>query len=120
MKIELDISDLKEYYFDSNDVTVEEIKTEFINEVIQHCSYKLAEDCQFIMRGLVGETVRSIVAENKDKIITDATQQVADTILRRKAIVSQMPKKSEISAISKEWEEYFNGLIDKAIKKKFS
>jgi hypothetical protein len=30
-----------------------------------------------------------------------------------------MPKKSEIANISKEWEEYFVGLIDKAIAKRF-
>ena len=37
----------------------------------------------------------------------------------KKTIVDEMPKKSEVAHINKEWESYFIELIDKAIAKRF-
>ena len=37
----------------------------------------------------------------------------------KKAIVNEVPKKSEITNINKEWENYYVELIDKAIAKRF-
>lgn len=56
---------------------------------------------------------------NSNHIINSVIDKVAENIIRKKAIVDEMPKKSEIKNINIEWENYFMELIDKAIAKRF-
>jgi hypothetical protein len=71
----------------------------------------------------VYETIRNdakeIVKTHSNEIVDRVVDRVADEIIKKKAIVNEMPKKSEIANISKEWQDYFMELIDKAIAKRF-
>ena len=62
---------------------------------------------------------KEIVKTNSKEIIDEVIARVSNEILKKKAIVNEMPKKSEITNINKEWENYFVELIDKAIAKRF-
>ena len=63
--------------------------------------------------------VKEIVKNHSEEIVNAIISKVADEVIRKKAIVSEMPKKSEIIGINKEWEDYFVELIDKAIARRF-
>ena len=63
--------------------------------------------------------VKEIIKANSNDIIDRVVDRVADEIIKKKAIVNEMPKKSEVANINKEWEKYFMELIDKAIAKRF-
>lgn len=62
---------------------------------------------------------KQIVKDNQSEIVNTVINKVSEEILRKKAITDQMPKKSEINNINKEWESYFMELIDRAIAKRF-
>ena len=62
---------------------------------------------------------KEMVAKHSNEIIEKVIDKVSDDILKKKSIVNEMPKKSEIANISKEWQDYFIELIDKAIAKRF-
>ena len=71
----------------------------------------------------VYETIRNdakqIVRIHSNDIVDKVVKRVSDEIMKKKSIVDEMPKKSEVANISKEWENYFIELIDKAIAKRF-
>jgi hypothetical protein len=71
----------------------------------------------------VYDTVRNdakeIVKAHSNDIVDKVVNKVSDEIMKKKSIVNEMPKKSEIANISKEWQDYFIELIDKAIAKRF-
>jgi dihydroneopterin aldolase len=62
---------------------------------------------------------KEIVKARSNDIVDKVVNKVSDEIMRKKSIVNEMPKKSELANISKEWENYFIELIDKAIAKRF-
>ena len=121
MKIEFELNDLKSIYCASEDEDItpdmlREIITEQIIEYVAnkvYCDFAIRYDCK------LEDEVKRLVKENKDDIIEKATDKVADKVLARKEIRDQMPKKKEINDINKEWEKYFEELIDKAIARKF-
>lgn len=63
--------------------------------------------------------VKEIVKSHSNDIIDRVVDRVSNEIIKKKSIVNEMPKKSEVANISKEWENYFVELIDKAIAKRF-
>lgn len=69
------------------------------------------------------EVAREIISKNKDRIVENVIkrveEKVSESISRKKEILEITPKVSELSKINKENEEYFIGLIDKAIAKRF-
>jgi putative Mn2+ efflux pump MntP len=67
----------------------------------------------------IREDAKEIVKAHSNDIVNRVVNKVSDEILRKKSIVNEMPKKSEIANISKEWQDYFMELIDKAIAKRF-
>jgi uncharacterized protein YihD (DUF1040 family) len=75
------------------------------------------------MNDRVYDTVRNdakeIVKAHSNDIVDKVVDKVSDEIMKKKSIVNEMPKKSEIAGISKEWEDYFITLVDKAIAKRF-
>lgn len=123
MKIEIEIPDLEEmycsYYEDENltgkdlkqiiaDIAIEKfIEQMYNNYVDDKVYYSIRDD------------VKEIVKSHSNDIVNKVVDKVADEIMRKKSIVNEMPKKSEIANISKEWQDYFMELIDKAIAKKF-
>ena len=123
MKIEIEIPDLEEIYYGyykDDEITGKDLKKiiadiaieKFINEMYNN-----------YINDKVYETIRNdakeIIKNHSKEIIDKVVDKVSDEIMRKKSLVNEMPKKSEVANISKEWENYFVELIDKAIAKRF-
>ena len=121
MKIEFELNDLKSIYCASEDedITPDMLREIITEQIIEYVANKVY--CDFTIRYdyKLDDEIKRLVKENKDDIIEKATDKVADKVLARKEIRDQMPKKKEINDINKEWEKYFEELIDKAIARKF-
>lgn len=128
MKVEIEIPDLEEYFFSGYDeedggyITNKEISEKIISMAIEKCVDRMYNDyicdCDNVY-DTIRNDAKEIVKNNSNEIIEKVIDKVADEILRKKAISNEMPKKSEIANINKEWENYFMELIDKAIAKRF-
>ena len=123
MKIEIEIPDLEEIYcsyYEDEEITGKELKKIIVDIAIEKFIDKMYDD---YMNDRAYETVKDeakeIVKTHSNDIIDKVVDKVSDEIIRKKSIVSEMPKKSEIANISKEWQDYFIELIDKAIAKRF-
>ena len=123
MKIEIDIPDLEEIYY--SDYEYEEITGKDLKRIIADIAISKFIDKMYdnYMNDKVYETIRNdakeIVKVHSNEIVDRVVDEVSDEIIRKKAIVNEMPKKSEVANINKEWENYFIELIDKAIAKRF-
>ena len=123
MKIEIEISDLEEIYCgydDYDNLTGKDIKQIIVDAAIEKFIDKMYDDyvTDKVYHG-IRDDAKEIVKCHSNDIVNKVVNKVADEIMRKKSIVNEMPKKSEVSNISKEWEAYFMELIDKAIAKKF-
>lgn len=123
MKIEIEIPDLEEIYYscyEGESLNGKDIKKIIADIAIEKFIDKIYDD---YMDDRVYETVRSdakeIVKNHSNEIIDRVVNKVSDEIIKKKSIVNEMPKKSEIANINKEWQDYFMELIDKAIAKRF-
>ena len=123
MKIEIEIPDLEEIYcsyYEDDEITGKDLKKIIADIAIEKFIDKMYDD---YMNDRVYETVRNdakeIVKNHSNEIIDKVVKNVSDEIIRKKSIINEMPKKSEIANISKEWQDYFIELIDKAIAKRF-
>lgn len=127
MKIELELDDFKhlicDRYYDCECDPVDNkmIADAFADKVAATIADDIWRDSanEYAIRKHTEEQIALRIRENKDFIINKVVENVTEAILRSKAIVEQMPRKSEITGISKEWENYFVELIDKAIAKRF-
>lgn len=123
MKIEIEIPDLQEIYY--SDYEYEEITGKDLKRIIADIAISKFIDKMYdnYMNDKVYETIRNyakeIVKVHSNEIVDRVVDEVSDEIIRKKAIVNEMPKKSEVANINKEWENYFIELIDKAIAKRF-
>lgn len=122
MKVEIEIPDLEEIYysFDEEDITPKDFKKAIVEVAIQKFIYKMYDD---YMNDKVYSTIKDdakeIVKSHSKQIIDEVINRVSSEIIKKKSIKDEMPKKSEITNINKEWENYFVELIDKAIAKRF-
>ena len=123
MKIEIEIPDWEEIYYsyyEDEALTGESLKRIIANTAIEKFIDKMYND---YMNDRVYETIRSdakeVVKTHSNDIVDKVVEKVSAEIMHKKSIVNEMPKKSEIANISKEWENYFIELIDKAIAKRF-
>ena len=123
MKIEIEIPDLEEIYYsyyEEEALTGTSLKQIIANIAIEKFVNKMYDD---YMSDRVYETIRSdakeVVKTHSNDIVDKIVEKVSAEIMCKKSIVNQMPKKSEIANINKEWENYFIELIDKAIAKRF-
>lgn len=123
MKIEIEIPDWEEIYYsyyEDEALTGESLKRIITNTAIEKFIDKMYND---YMNDRVYETIRSdakeVVKTHSNDIVDKVVEKVSAEIMHKKSIVNEMPKKSEIANISKEWENYFIELIDKAIAKRF-
>ena len=122
MKIEIEIPDLEEIYcsYEGEELTSKDLKKIIADIAIEKFIYKMYDD---YMNDRVYDTVindaKEIVKAHSNDIVDKVVDKVSDEIMKKKSIVNEMPKKSEIANISKEWENYFVELIDKAIAKRF-
>lgn len=123
MKIEIEIPDLETIYcsYDEyGELTGKDLKNIIADIAIEKFIDQMYDN---YINDKVYNTIRNdakeVVKSRSDDIVNKVVDKVSDEILRKKSIVNEMPKKSEIANISKEWENYFIELIDKAIAKRF-
>ena len=122
MKIEIEIPDLEEIYYNYEgcNITGKDLKEIIVDIAIEKFVDKLFDDYinDRAYEAIVNDA-KGVVRSHSDDIINRVVNKVSDEIIKKKAIVDEMPKKSEVASISKEWENYFLELIDKAIAKRF-
>lgn len=123
MKIEIDIPDLEQIYFsryEDDEITGKDLKEVIadvaIEKFIDNLYHNYMSDRAY---KAIKDEVNDVVKNHSKEIVDTVIDRVAATILQKKSIMNEMPKKSEISNINKEWQNYFMELIDKAIAKKF-
>lgn len=123
MKIEIEIPDLEEIYctyYEDEALTGTDLKKIIADIAIKNFIEKMYDD---YMNDKVYDTVRNdakeIVKYHSKDIVDRVVNKVSDEIIKKRSIVNEMPKKSDVANISKEWEDYFVELIDKAIAKRF-
>ena len=123
MKIEIEIPDLEEIYcsyYEDDTLTGKDLKKIIVDIAIDKFIDKMFDN---YMDSNCYETIRydakEIVKNHSNDIVNRVVDKVSEEIIRKKAIVNEMPKKSEVANINKEWENYFIELIDKAIAKRF-
>ena len=123
MKIEIEIPDLEEIYYsyyEGDEITGKDLKKIIANIAIEKFIDRIYDDyMNDRVYTTIREEAREIVKSHSNDIVNKVINHVSDEILRKKSIVNEMPKKSEIANISKEWQDYFMELIDKAIAKRF-
>ena len=123
MKIEIEIPDLEEIYYsyyeddtlngkDLKKIIADMAIDKFVEEMYNNYMCDRAYES-------IKNDAKEIVKTHSNDIIDRVVNKVSDEIIRKKTIVNEMPKKSEVTNISKEWENYFIELIDKAIAKRF-
>ena len=123
MKIEIEFPDLEEIYcsyYEDDSITGKQLKEIIADIAIEKFIDKMYDD---YMEDRVYTTIKNdakeIVKAHSNEIVDKVIDKVSDEIIKKKAIVDEMPKKSEVANINKEWEKYFMELIDKAIAKRF-
>lgn len=126
MKIEIEIPDLEKIYLpnysydgdcETNGKDIEKALAEIAIEKIAQNIYNnyIDDKGSFPIR----DSVYSIMKTNSKEIVDRVIEAVSKEVLKRKAIKDEMPKKTELDKINKDWEKYFTELIDKAIAKRF-
>lgn len=123
MKIEIEIPDLEEIYYDyyeDKEITGKNLKEIMVDIAINKFVCELYNNYMNERAyNSIRDDAKEVVKEHSKEIIDRVVDNVSNEILRKKSIVDEMPKKSEVANISKEWEKYFIELIDKAIAKRF-
>ena len=123
MQVVIDIPDLEEVYcsyYEDESITGKDFKKMLVDMAIE----KLVEKMYYgylnakAYDGIKTE-IKELVKNNSNYIVDSVIKNVSEEILKKKTMAEEMPKKSEIKNISKEWESYFIELIDKAIAKRF-
>lgn len=123
MKIEIEIPDLEEIYcsyYEDDQITGKDFKKIIVDIAIEKFIDQMYDNyvndkTYYSIR----DDVKAIVKDHSNEIVDKVVNKVSDEILKKKSIVNEMPKKSEIINISKEWQDYFMELVDKAIAKRF-
>lgn len=122
MRVEIEIPDFEELYctYGARAVTGTDVKKALADLAVEKFIDQLYDDCvNDKVRNAIVQQANSIAKEHSDEIVDKVVERVYLKILTKKAIVDEMPKKTEVANINKEWERYFLELIDKAIAKKF-
>lgn len=122
MKIEIEIPDLEEIYYSYEDceITGKDIKKAIVDIAIEKFIDKMYQDyMNDSVYDAIKNDTKAIIKTHTNDIIDRVVNIVSDEIVKKKSIVNEMPKKSEVASISKEWEDYFITLVDKAIAKRF-
>lgn len=123
MKIEIEIPDLEEIYcsyYEDDHITGKDLKKIIADIAIEKFIDKMYDDyMDDKVYQSIKDDAKEIVKTNSNEIIDRVVDRVSNEIIKKKSIVNEMPKKSEVANISKEWQDYFMELIDKAIAKRF-
>ena len=122
MKIEIEIPDLEEIYctYEDEALTGKDLKKIIFDIAIEKFVSQMYNDyVDDKIYYSIRDDVKEIVKTHSKDIVDKVVNKVSDEMMKKKSIVNEMPKKSEVANISKEWEAYFVELIDKAIAKRF-
>lgn len=123
MQIVIEIPDLEEIYcssYEEDEVTGKDLKEIIADIAIQKFVEEMYDNyMNDHVYGTIRNDAKEIVKNHSKEIVDKVVDKISNEIMRKKAIVNEMPKKSEVTNISKEWENYFVELIDKAIAKRF-
>ena len=123
MKVEIEIPDLEVIYcsyYDNEEITGKDLKKIIADIAIEKFIDKMYDDyMEDKVYQSIKDDAKEIVKAHSNEIVDRVVDMVVGEIIKKKAIVSEMPKKSEVANISKEWQDYFMELIDKAIAKRF-
>ena len=123
MQIVIEIPDLEEIYYgyyEGDEITGKDLKEIIVDIAIQKFVEEIYDNyMNDNTYHSIRDDVKEIVNNNSKEIVDKVVDKISDEIMKKKAIVNEMPKKSEVVNISKEWENYFVELIDKAIAKRF-
>lgn len=122
MKVEIEIPDLEGIYYacGEEDVTPKDFKEAIVEVAIQKFTEQMYSDyVNDRVYSTIKDDAREMVKSHSKEIIDEVINRVTNEIIKKKTIVNEIPKKSEITNINKEWENYFVELIDKAIAKRF-
>lgn len=123
MKIEIEIPDLEEVYcsyYEDDTINGRDLKKIIADKAIEAFIEQMYNE---YMNDKVYDSlkndIKEVVKKHSNEIVETVVDKVSGAIIKQKSIVNELPKKSEINAINKEWEDYFLTLIDKAIAKRF-
>jgi hypothetical protein len=122
MKVEIELKDFENLYYcyEDEELTTKDIKKILIDVAIEKFIDKIYDD---YMNDKAYESIkndaREFIKNHSGEIVDKVVDKVSNEVVKKKAIVDEMPKRSELTNISKEWENYFIELIDKAIAKRF-
>ena len=122
MKVENEKPELEDIYcaYEEEYLRTKDFKKIIVEVAIQKFIDKMYDD---YMNDKVYSTIKDdakeMVKSHSKEIIDEVINRVSNEIIKKKAIADEIPKKSEITNINKEWEDYFVELIDKAIAKRF-
>lgn len=104
MKVEIEIPDLEEVYVgDYEDVTCKDFKEAIVEVALDKFVNQLYHNAMSEMGySTITKEIKEVVKEHTDEIVSTVIARITQEILRKKAIVAEMPKKSEVANISKE------------------
>lgn len=123
MKVTIEIPDLEEIYcsyYEDETVTCKDLKAIIADIAIDKFISQMYNDyMNDNAYHSIREDAKEIVKNHSKEIVDKVVDKVSNEIMRKRSIINEMPKKSEVADISKEWESYFIELIDKAIAKRF-
>ena len=122
MKFEFEINN--EDLFEYDNWNEEEVPVDFKEllrkNVVESVSNKMIDsELHDDWKNGINDEIKKILKENRDEIINRVVNLVATLIAAKKELVAITPKASELARMDKENEQYFIGLIDKAIAKRF-
>jgi hypothetical protein len=123
MKVTIEIPDLEEVYcsyYEDETLTAKDLKGIIADIAIDKFISQMYNDyMNDNAYHSIREDAKEIVKNHSKEIVDKVVDKVSNEIMRKRSIINEMPKKSEVADISKEWESYFIELIDKAIAKRF-
>lgn len=123
MKIEIEIPDLEEVYcsyYEDDTINGKDLKKIIADKAIAAFIEQLYNEyMNDTVYDYLKNDVKEIVKNHSNDIIDSVIEKVSRAVIKQKSILNELPKRSEINAISKEWEDYFLTLVDKAIAKRF-
>lgn len=104
--------------YDNHVLTKDELAEAVLDSIKDAISNSLAYN-HHVRNAIVDNCVSITLRDYKDEITSSVVKELTESVSKKKAIMDQTPKRKDFQNINKEWEEYFEGLIDKCIAKKF-
>lgn len=111
MKVEIELPDFEPLYYtyDNLPVTGTDVKKAIADLAVEKFIDQLYNaHVDDNVRGEIVQQTNSVVKERSDEIVDKVIEQVSRKILAKKSLVNEMPKKTEVMNINKEWRTTFS------------